>query len=96
MERTEHTLDRASALKMIRNAPGGARFFVTAHLELPIDGDDGKCFRTCQGIKVSRNEALKFIDGALSETLSERGGRIRIRTSPSASSLLVRSYYHIG
>lgn len=91
------TLTRDEALKMVRNAPTGARFAVLAHVDLPSAGEASKVFPSCASLAVSRKDALHFIDSTLSETLEKRGARISVRVSQSMSAALTgRVYYHIG
>lgn len=91
---TDHILTMAEALDMIRKAPRGSRFMLSARCELPIEGKPDKVFPGFAVIPVSRTLALKYIGDVLAG-FNERGARIRIGVNPSAYKE-GRTYYHIG
>ena len=85
-------LCRTMALSYVRNVKGRVRFGVHVKAFLPTEGTRG--FYSGAYIHVSRAKALSIVDQALSEILSERGGKIQfsINTFGERS----RKYISIG
>lgn len=73
---------REEAQKIIKAAKAGATFNVSIRMDLPIEGQEGHCFRDggASYLPLSKKEALRLIHDLVSDTLEERGARLRIRT----------------
>ena len=73
------TCTRADAEALIkREARKGAAFAIRSNVELPIDGEEGRCFPGMAYITVNARQAVKVAHDLLGEVLERRGARLRI------------------
>jgi len=72
-------LTRAQAVSLIKNADGKVRFTVYLRGWLPVDEETGFDGMTC--ISISRTDAIRAVEGMLTNSLEERGAKIQIKTS---------------
>lgn len=79
-EKAELLLDREEALHFVKHAKGAVQWGFQLTAFLPTSEDRG--FEGISFIHVSRKEALNKVAGLLSQTLSERGARMRFHITP--------------
>lgn len=72
----------AEARAFIKRHSKGRALFVRAGSSLPIDGEpDDRVFPGSCLVKVPARTAIRYVDDVLSETLEQRGARIRVSMS---------------
>lgn len=76
----KHQCTTSEAIRLVKKAPIGARFNLSARIDAPIVNDPGMMFPNALRVSicVSKPSALRIVTDALSETMEKRGGRIPI------------------
>ena len=71
------------AVKFIKNAPSGVRFYLHVSNDAPIEGEPGRAFMGSAGgyVHLSRAEAVRFVGDYISPKLEERGARVPINVN---------------
>lgn len=75
-ERTIYLVTPAEAFRIIRKQKG--TLFISVGQHAPIESDADKVFPIIGNIRVSHAAAVKFIKDAYSDTLVNRGARLKI------------------
>jgi len=69
------------AIKLLKRQRGkGMALFISVGQLAPIEGEEGRVFPILGNVRVTLGAAVRFIEGAYSETLAARGARIRVTT----------------